>query len=80
MSDQPEPTPREKNFRICAMCCGVEPTNKEFAKWMKYRYTEFMLGEGECQKENPTMDFGLWLEKNAHSPHWKFLPNTGERK
>ena len=83
MTDQTEPTPREKNIRICAMCCGMEPTDKEFAKWIKYRYNEYVTETGGFSTMGScatTPSFGSWLESNQSREHWKNLPDTGERK
>lgn len=83
MSNQTEPTPREKNFAICAGCFGLAPTEKEFAQWIKYRYNEYVAETGGFSTMNScstTPTFGSWLEKNQSREHWKMIPYTGERK
>ena len=81
MSDQTEPTPREKNIRVCAFCFGMEPTEKEFSKWIKYRYNEYVAETGGYSTMGACPpSFGQWLEKNQARDHWKMIPNTGERK
>ena len=81
MTDQTEPTPREKNIRVCASCFGLEPTEKEFSKWIKYRYNEYVAETGGYSTLGACPpSFGKWLEMNQSREHWKAIPNTGERK
>ena len=68
-------TQAEKNFQVCANCFCCEPSNKEFRKWLKYRYDEFVMENGgHSTTTAPDISFGDWLEKNQSREHWKRIP------
>ena len=72
-------TSKEKNFAICANCFRLTPTDKEFAKWIKYRYEEYVRETGGYSTMgacSTTPTFPSWLEQNQNRQYWQDIPYT----